>query len=76
MSGDRTKGADMVIGAVIAGTLAGIAAAIVAVMGFGLPVWAGLLIWSGFGSLVTLLPLIALALLPEDDVPDEALATA
>ena len=66
----------MVIGAVIAGTLAGIAAAIVAVMGLGLPVWAGLLIWSGFGSLVTLLPLIALALLPEDDMPDEALATA
>ena len=56
----------MVIGAVIAGTLAGIAAALIAVLGFGLPLWAGLLIWSGFGTLVTLMPLIALALLPED----------
>lgn len=66
----------MVIGAVIAGTLAGIAAAIVAVMAFGFPVWAGLLIWSGFGSLVTLMPLIALALLPEDRGEDETLITA
>ena len=66
----------MIIGAVIAGTLAGIAAAIVAVMGFGLPVWAGLLIWSGFGSLVTLMPLIALALIPEGEADEDALVTA
>jgi hypothetical protein len=66
----------MVIGAVITGTLAGIAAAIVAVMGFGLPVWAGLLIWSGFGTLVTLMPLVALALLPDEVDEDEALVAA
>lgn len=57
----------MVIGTVIAGTLAGIAAALVAVLGFGLPLWAGLLIWSATGTLITLMPLIALALLPEDE---------
>lgn len=66
----------MVIGAVIAGTLAGIAAAIVAVMGFGLPVWAGLLIWSGSGSVVTLLPILAAALSREDGVDDGAFVTA
>lgn len=66
----------MVIGVVIAGTLAGIAAALVAVLGFGLPLWAGLLIWSGFGSLVTLMPLIALALLSEDAAENETLVAA
>lgn len=66
----------MIIGAVIAGTLAGIAAGIVAVMGFGLPLWAGLLIWSGFGSLVTLMPLVALALIPEGEVEEDTLVTA
>ena len=66
----------MVIGAVIAGTLAGIAAALIAVLGFGLPLWAGLLIWSGFGTFVTLIPLIALALLPEGTAEDETLVAA
>lgn len=65
----------MVIGAVIAGTLTGIAAGLFAVIGLGLPVWAGLLVWSGAGLLVTLVPLIALALRPEDDAtPDAAFA--
>lgn len=66
----------MIIGVVIAGTLAGIVAAIVAVIGLGLPFWVGFLIWSGFGTVVTLMPLVALALMPEDADEDETLVAA
>lgn len=67
----------MVIGAVILGSFAGILAGLFAIVGLGLPLWAGLLAWSACGTLVTLLPLVALALGREEDEPsDEGLAAA
>lgn len=47
------------------GTLAGVTAALVAVVGLGVPVWAGLLLWSGSGSAVMITGL-ALSLRRED----------
>ncbi len=57
----------MIFGALIAGTATGIAAALIAVLAFGLPVWTGLLAWWGIGTIFTLLPVLALALREKEE---------
>lgn len=44
----------MVLAMLSVGTVAGVASAFLAVLALGVPAWAGLLIWSGFGSAVML----------------------
>ncbi|MCB2093466.1 MAG: hypothetical protein KDE11_03580 [Rhodobacteraceae bacterium] len=66
----------MVLGALIAGTIAGIAAAGVTVFYLGASFWLGLFAWWLVGTAVTLAPLVALALRPQADPAHENLAAA
>lgn len=61
----------MAIGAVIFGTLLGIAAALVLVVGLGLPLWLGFLAWWAIGTAMTIGTLAAIAFEPrEQALPD------
>lgn len=54
----------MIFGFLIAGTVAGTAAALVALLAFAVPVWLGLIVWWIVGTLVTVIPPVLLAYRP------------
>ncbi|MFZ1727004.1 MAG: hypothetical protein WBO29_03440 [Albidovulum sp.] len=66
----------MVLGALIAGTIAGIAAGGVTVFYLGASLWLGLFVWWLAGTAVTLAPLLVMALRPDADNAPDSLATA
>ena len=51
----------MLLGALIAGTIAGVAAGGLAVFGFGASVWLGLIVWWLVGTVAMLAPLLLAA---------------
>jgi hypothetical protein len=67
----------MLLGSLMAGAAAGIAAASVAVFAFSAPIWLGLLIWWALGTSVTALPVVAMLLAGDAATePAETLVTA
>ena len=53
------RGHGMYLGMLILGWLGGLAMGVAAVVGFGTPIWAGLLIWSFGGSALVLFGCVA-----------------